>query len=91
VLAASSCLGVTLDLEPVSFRGSTFSFPSSTFAFGPAAAFAGQTKGAGCLPSVSKPSHNTIQSSDKDAEERNPETAVMSAMHLKNTKLIWFN
>jgi hypothetical protein len=85
VLAASSCLGVTLDLEPVSFWASTFSFPSSTFAF------VGQTKGAGCLPSVSKPRHNTIQSSDKDAEERNPETAVMSAMHLKNTKLIWFN
>jgi len=53
VFAASSCLGVTLDLEPVSFWGRAFSFPSSTFGFGSAAAFAGQTKGgAGCLPSV---------------------------------------
>jgi len=47
----SSCLGITLVLEPVSFWGSTFAFSASTLTFG-SAAFVGQAKGAGCTAGV---------------------------------------
>jgi hypothetical protein len=60
VVGTSSCLSITLPLEPpVNLWGSAFIFPSSTFSFG-SATFVGQAKGAGYLPLIRKPSYGTV-------------------------------